>query len=50
MYWDADLETLNPAALRDLQLSRLRPTLEGVAGAGHRQAGPGAEQVLNSPL
>ena len=31
MYWDADLETLNPAALRELQLSRLRQTLERAA-------------------
>lgn len=27
MYWDANLETLNPAALQELQLSRLRQTV-----------------------
>ncbi|MFZ5448355.1 MAG: phenylacetate--CoA ligase family protein [Thermodesulfobacteriota bacterium] len=31
MYWNADLETLNPAALQELQLSRLRQTLERAA-------------------
>ena len=28
MYWDAKLETLNPAALQELQLSRLRQTVD----------------------
>jgi phenylacetate-CoA ligase len=31
VYWNADLETLNPAALQELQLSRLRQTLERAA-------------------
>jgi phenylacetate-CoA ligase len=31
VYWDAKLETLNPAALQELQLSRLRQTLERAA-------------------
>ncbi len=31
MYWNAELETLNPAALRDLQLTRLRQTVERAA-------------------
>ena len=32
MYWDTNLETLNPAAVQELQLSRLRQTVEC---AGH---------------
>jgi len=31
VYWNAELETLNPAALRELQLSRLRQTVERAA-------------------
>ena len=31
MYWDAKLETLTPAAVQELQLSRLRQTVEGAA-------------------
>jgi phenylacetate-CoA ligase len=31
VYWNAELETLNPAALRDLQLTRLRQTVERAA-------------------
>ena len=31
MYWDANLETLNPAAVQELQLSRLRQTVERAA-------------------
>ncbi len=31
MYWDANLETLNPAAMQELQLSRLRQTVERAA-------------------
>ena len=33
MYWDANLETLNPAALRELQLSRLKQTVERAAAS-----------------
>jgi phenylacetate-CoA ligase len=31
VYWDANLETLNPAAVQELQLSRLRQTVERAA-------------------
>ena len=31
MYWDAKLETLNPAAVQELQLSRLEQTVERAA-------------------
>ncbi len=31
MYWDANLEILNPAAVQELQLSRLRQTVERTA-------------------
>ncbi len=31
MYWNVELETLNPAALQELQLSRLRQTVERAA-------------------
>ena len=56
MYWDANLETLKPAAVQELQLSRLRQTVEraglspfygrrfkeaGVASAGKRHEGDG---------
>jgi len=33
VYWDANLETLNPAALRELQLSRLKQTVERAAAS-----------------
>ena len=33
MYWDANLETLNPAAVQELQLSRLRQTVERAAAS-----------------
>ena len=31
MYWNAELETLKPAGLQELQLSRLRQTVERAA-------------------
>ncbi len=44
MYWDANLETLNPAAVQELQLSRLRQTVERAAHSpfyGRRLQGGG---------
>ena len=50
MYWDATLETLNPAAVQELQLSRLRQTVERAArssfyGRGLEQAGLSAANL-----
>ena len=50
MYWDANLETLNPAAVQELQLSRLRQTVECAAhspfyGRRFKEAGVAAANL-----